>query len=673
MILPEITQDAFLSSLEVKLGIDYTDEQRDLIKKFGDGPIFCFADPGTGKTFTAIGGLINSELFKQIPGDHIYALSFTRLATAEMATRFTRACEKLRSQRTIHFQTLHALCKQILKENYRLLGMTKFDTTGALTMEKARSIIETTLRDWGEELSVNKIKAVIRAITSLNAALIFDEDSVTSKMAFKECGIEYELFEKLRGIMFAYNLLTETISVSDLLLYTVMLLQRHPEVSQAFKQKCKLLLVDEAQDLSLLQLRVISMLTDNPVCIGDMKQQIYAFNGACQEVVSEFHRLFPTAVDCKLTQSFRCKNNIADYATKIILPNKVGGEDYKGTGEGGEVHVVNGLYEQGLDIVGLSERLHNEFVLNRNTFPKEYLFVTRNNVSLIPVMEELYKQGLPFRVNKFAPAYEVPVIKEMCELLNLCADPQDYRNVNALKYLIPEFRPYSLEENPYYIICKKTACSIFEVNYSFKNMEIGEAAMETLIEVHDQIKRGATTGELFNTMWQLYYNNYVRPYEWKFEAKPEYYIQSVNVLTRKPYQQFIQDEIRKKAVTEESERYQRGIRCYTMHASKGLEADCVFIIDANDGLIPNVSKLNDMIKKDCVLDAARAIREERSLCYVACTRAREELYIIYTSENPAPLLIGENPYGMYDAVFESNSVHTDDIAAFTDFTERYVE
>ena len=672
-MIPNITQDAFITSMEVKINANYTDEQKELIRKFGDGPVFCFASPGTGKTFTAIGGLINAELFKQIPGENIYALSFTRLATTELSTRHQRVCDALHMRRTINFQTLHALCRRILNDNYRLLGMQRFDTTKALTMEKARSIIEASLREWQEELSVNKIKSVVRAVTSLNAALIFDEDSVRSKMAFKECNIDYDLFERIRGTMFAYNLLTETISVSDLLLYTVMLLQKFPEVSENFKKKCKLMLVDEAQDMSLLQLRVINLLTDNPVFIGDMKQQIYAFNGACQEIVPEFHRLYPSAIDLKLTQSFRCKNEIADYATKIIIPNKVGGEDYKGTGTGGSVQIVNGLYEYGLDIVGVCDRLHKEYIQNKNRFERDYLFLTRNNISLIPVMEELFKQGLPFRVNNFKPAYEVPVIQEMCEILNLCSDPMDYRNVQALRYLIPEFRPYALQENPYYLICKKVGCSIFDVNYTFRNPEAGTLAMETLLQVSEQMNQGATVGELFNSMWRLYYETYVRSNKWKFEAEPEYYINSVNILTRKPYTKFIQDEIKKKSITEESERYRRGVRCYTMHASKGLEADCVYILDANSGLIPNMSKLRNMEKKDCLLDAARAIREERSLCYVACTRAKEELYIIYTSEHPAPILMQENPYGLYDSVFESNTVHTDDIKAFTTFTERYVE
>lgn len=672
MITTGITQESFLNLIEVKLKANYTDEQRELIKYFGDGPLFCFADPGTGKTFTAIGGLLNAELYKGIPGGNIYALSFTRLATGELAVRHERSCQKLGIARQVNFATLHKLCRGVLKENYRKLGMFKFDSTGALTMSKAYSIVESSCDEWNVQLDPNQIRNVIRACNSVNAALIFDEDILVTKMAFKECKMDYDTFDRIRGLLFSYSLLTETISVSDLLLYTVMLLTRFPEVSAEFKSKCRLMLVDEAQDLSLLQLRIVSLLTDNPVLIGDMKQQIYGFNGACQEVVAEFHKLYPTSVDLKLTQSFRCKNEIVDYATKIILHNNVGGEDYKGVGDGGSVTILNGLYEEGADIVGLCERLHDSFIENNNRLIKEYLFLVRNNVSVIPIVEELYKQGLPFRVNKYQPAYSVPVISELCELIKLADQPSTLNNILALRYLIPEFKGYyNLLDHPYYVICKQTGCSVFEVNYQFKNMAIGSAAMMCLAEVREMLQSGATVGEMFNKLWPLYEENWLSYNKWKLEASPEFYIKAVNVLTRKNYNQFMQDEMGKSKEIEENERYGRGVRCYTMHASKGLEADVVYIIDADEGSIPNQRKLDKMVEKKCDLDAARAIREERSLCYVACTRARDELYIVHNG-TPATMLLGENPYTQYDTIYGYYKANGDDIRAFEKFTERYL-
>lgn len=672
MITNGITEVGFMSALEVKLNADYTDEQKELIRNFGSGPVFCFADPGTGKTFTAIGGLIYAELFKQIPGQSIYALSFTRLATGELSVRHERACRKIGISNQINFKTLHALCRSILKDNYRLLGMSKFDSGGELTMESAYRLVEDSCREWGVVIKPQQITSSIYASRLLNASLIFDQDVVESKMAFKETGLSYETFTRIRGLLFSYSLLSEKISVNDLLLYTVLLLTRHPEISDKFKEKCKLMLVDEAQDLSLLQLRIISLLTDNPVFIGDMKQQIYGFNGACQEVVSEFHKLYPNAKDLRLSQSFRCANEIADYATQIILPNKVGGEDYKGVGDGGKVINMNGLDADGLNLSQLTSNLHDEFLANKNKFTKDYLFLVRNNVSVIPVIEELFKQGLPFRVNKYTPAYEIPVISDLCQLLQLANSPYSKANILALKYIIPEFQGYyTLQEHPFYQICSKTESSIFEVNYQYRDIGTASNAMNVLIEVSEMLKRGATMKDLLNKLWVTYYNNWLSKNAWKLESKPEYYTRAVNSLTSKTFAQFIQDETKKTNIIKECEKYGRGIRCYTMHASKGLEADVVYIIDANQGLIPNTSKLDKMCKRGCEMDAARSIREERSLCYVACTRAKHELYIVST-DKPATMLQGINDYEDFDRLYACYKTSGDDINAFNKFCKEFI-
>lgn len=672
MITTDINIGRFLSMVEVKLNTNYTDEQKQLIESFGEGPVFCFADPGTGKTYTAIGGLLTAELYRGIPGNNIYALSFTKLATGELAVRHERACNRLGISKQVNFQTLHKLCREILKANYRKLGMSKFESTGALTMSKAFSLIESTAQEWGLSLNPNQIRAAYRAVNALNSQLVFDEDVVRTKMAFKECNLDYEVFDRIRGLLFAYNLLTETISVSDLLLYTVHLLTKFPEVSEEFKQKCKLMLVDEAQDLSLLQLRIISLLTDNPVLIGDMKQQIYGFNGACQEVVEEFHKLYPNAKTLQLTRSFRCKNEIVDFATKIILHNAIGGEDYKGTGPGGSVILHNGLWDEGADIVNLASELHKEFISNAHKFKQEYLFLTRVNVSLIPIIEELYKQGLPFRVNNYIPAYDVPVISDLCELLQLAASPYSLDNILALRYLIPEFRGiYNIKDHPLYEVCSMTGCSIFEVNYRFKNIPVASKSMLTLTEVSEMIKADAEVTELFNALWPLYEELWLRDNAWKLENKPEYYIQSVNSLTHKTYGKFVSDELKKENIIKESEKYERGVRCYTMHASKGLEADVVYIFDADEGLIPNTSKLKKMCDKQCDMDAARAIREERSLCYVACTRAKTELHIVATKA-PAPILMGVNNYEQFDKLYSYYKSTGDDIIAFSKFTDKYL-
>lgn len=672
MVNQGITPEAFMSKLEVALGADYTDEQKTLISKFGDGPVFCFAAPGTGKTYTAIGGLLTAELLKGIPGDNIYALSFTNLATGELAVRHERACNKLGVRNTIHFQTLHKLCKDILATNYRKLGMTTFGAGGKLSMEKAFRLVEDSCREWNIALDSKKIRSIVNACTTLNSSLVFDEDTVKTKMAFKDCNVEYEIFDKIRGLLFTYSLLSENIAVSDIMLYTLMLMTKFPEVSTEFKSKCRLMLIDEAQDLSLLHLRIISMLTDNPVFIGDMKQQIYAFNGACQEIVEAFFRQYPNAIRLQLTKSFRCKNEIAEYATKIIKHNNIGGDDFTGTGPGGAVNIYNSCGSEGLDLPKLVADLKEDYIANNKKFSKDVLFLFRNNVSAIPIAEEMYKNGLPFRVNKYQPAYNVPIIKEMVELITLCDQPNNLTNLMALRYVIPEFTQYyNVQRHPFYEICSKTGCSPFEVNYQFKDVVNSSKAMSMLVDIQQMLHENATMKDMFNYMWPIFEEMYVKKNSWKLEASVNYYLSSVAPLVNKTFSKFMQDEVLKTNIIKESEQYQRGVRCYTMHGSKGLEADIVYIIDANEGLIPNATSLKRMTDKRCDMDAARTIREERSLCYVACTRAKEQLNIVFEGE-PSAMLMGENPYSQYDSVYQYYKVTGDDISAFEHFVEEYV-
>lgn len=673
MYLDGVSPEAFVTLIEASLNSRYTDEQKALIQQFGKEPTFCFADPGTGKTFTAVGGLLFAELYKQIPATNIYAMSFTNLATGELAVRHERACEALHIKSRINFSTLTKLCRDILAANYRKLGMFDFNSTGKLSFGAAYRLIESTAQEWGMVLQPNSIRACIRACRSLNAALIFDEDNVKSKMAFKECHMDYKDFDRIRGLLYTYSLNTDSVEVSDIMLYTLMLMERFPEVSENFKAQCKMMLIDEAQDLSLLHLRIISMLTDCPVFIGDMKQQIYAFNGACQEIVEAFFRQWPNAATVKLTQSFRCADEIARFATKVILPNNIGGEDFKGVRDGGSVqlhHTEN--IDDTYNLSTICESLRQDYMNNKKLFSKDYLFLFRNNISAIPVVEELFKCNLPFRVNKYTPAYDIPVIKEMCEILMLCESPNSLDKISALQYLLPELRGYNdLQQNPLYKLCKESNCDIFTVNYQFRDHDVASDVMKLLSIVREKIKEGLSVGKLFNLIWPVYNAYYVEPNAWKLEADVKYYLRQIVPLQDKTFKQFIADEVAKVAQIEDAMMHKRGVRCYTMHASKGLEADVVYIIDADEGLIPNVSKLDKMLKKNCDMDAARALREERALCYVACTRAKDELHIVYTN-TVSPILLGSEQYKQFDDVYQYYSVQGDDIKAFNKFCEEYV-
>lgn len=657
-----MSQDAFITILENKLNCEYTDEQRELIREF-DRATICFASPGTGKTHTAIAGLLNAELYKQMSGENIYALSFTRMATGELSVRHRLACKALGITQTVEFHTLHALCSDILSKNCGLLGLSSLKPCKTESLKDTVRLVEEMCQEWDEKITPNAAKQVVLACNSLNSALIFDEDNVKSKMVFKQCKCEYNLFTKIRKNLFLRPTFTGYVPLNCIMLYALLLMTKHPEVSVKFKEKCKLMLVDEAQDLSLLHLRIISLLTDNPILIGDMKQQIYAFNGACQEIVEQFYNLFKGASTKQLTKSFRCKDEIIGFANKIIQYNELGGDVATGTGTGGSVELVPTL-----SLEELADKFHDDFYSNRRLFTRDTLFLFRNNASAIPIVEALFKKQVPMRVNNYMPATEMPVIKEMVQLLNLCRNPYNMNYVGALQYLIPELRGFGmLKDNPFYKMCEKNACSVFDVNYIFKDIGIGSKAMSLLLELSEDMKKGVSTKDLFNKLWPMYNEQWLSSRTWMLEYEVGYYTAVVAPTVRsKTFDMFVSEEAAKSNYIKECMEHNRGIRCYTMHASKGLEADDVYILDADPDIIPNTRKIDKMLKAHCEMDAAREIRNERSLCYVACTRARDHVYI-QSIDVPAPILMGENNYEAFDGIYKSFRVRSDDINAFNDF------
>lgn len=655
--------EKFITMMEIKLGISYTDEQKLLMSDFTKSRI-SFSSPGTGKTRTAIGGLVVAELYHRVPGNQIYALSFTRAATNEIKIRHEETCKKLHIAQTVNFSTLHSICSTIIKENYSKLGLNSVKIVSNYDMHLMCDMIVSTAKEWGININPATARRVINATRELNSALIFDPNHVKTKKCFIDCKLTYELFTKFRKLLYDYNKLVETIQVSDILLYTLEILLRFPEVGSNFKKKCRIILVDEFQDLSLLQLRIISLLTDTVIAIGDIKQQIYAFNGACQEIVMQFYKYFPDAMRADLTKSFRCKNEIADFATKLILPNDIGGEDFTGCGEGGVVE-----FKTQADYLQIAEATALELVQNRHTFVKDKMFLFRNNYSVVPLVDAFYRHEVPMQVQKYPIASTLPVVSDLCEAIALAQSPSDYTLGYVLNVFIPEFQQYKkLEMNPIQKICKQTGKSIFDINYNFKDGMSGNAVMAALLEVNELLKKGATVRELFMVLWDCYNEYWLAEHSYYYEMEPSYYTRLVKpLIADKTFSKFIADEAKKKEIIEDCNARRFGVRCYTFHSAKGLEADEIYIVDANAGIIPNMGQLEHLKAAGCNVDIAREIRNERSLVYVACTRAKEKLVIYSNPGELSTLFTTNNIFSEYDKLYKNYKDDYSDVEVFQEF------
>lgn len=672
--------DFCFATLETALRTTYTDEQVEFAKDF-TSPVISFSDPGTGKTHSTIAGLIVTEMVHGINPKHIFACSFTREATSELAVRHQEVCKRLKIKSLVNFQTLDSLCLTIVKENYKLLStkwkeMESISVVNSMTMEESIQAVEDIAEENELVVEPYKARAVVEAIRTLNSSLVFDRLHVESKVEFKKTGLSYEDFTTIRQSLYDINKILEQVTVGEITLYALEILTKSPELSNSYKERFKVMVVDEFQDMSLVKLHLLSLLTNNLVVVGDIKQQIYGFNGACLEIVQKYREYFPNHREVELTQSFRCANEIAEFSKGLIVANKMGGEKFKGVER--ENAVVE--FHTDFDIESFVSNLRDAYVENGNLFEESVMFLYRNKHSAVPVIDTLYRYRIPTLVSAsekggnvnltgHTVAHKLPVIKDLCGFVELVKNPSSTSMLSIINRVIPEFKEYKNipHKSPLHIIMQKENVSIFDVQYRFKDQDVANDLLSMLKAVKKLMDDRRNVKDIFNAIFPFYKRVYLNNVERYLEQPSSFYINLVKpLLENKTYGAFIQDEMAKAEFLMECYRRREGVRCLTFHGSKGTEATVVHVIDAEEGIIPNAKIIEDTLQLNCVVDAARDVRNERSLVYVAATRAKKALHIHYKKEL-ASLFTTHNNYYALDKAYEAYVDDYRDVEVFQHF------
>lgn len=644
--------------------MEYTEEQEYFIMDFGN-PMISFSLPGTGKTATAVAALLALEHYDKVPGDQIYALSFTINATAEIKVRHETALQKAgKGRQKVHFRTLSAICKDILEKYHYLIGMPGFQIIPTPPIESSIENIESICEDFGTSLKPYQGRKVLDALNYSNSSFVFDRSNLTARYPFVKADIDYDLFMRNRSQLYEASRSMGRVPVGDVVLYTLELLLTHPEIAKIYQDKCKVMLIDEFQDMSLLQLKVASKICQNLIVIGDINQQIYAFNGACQEIVDEYRRMYPNAVERNLTQSFRCSPEIAEYSRAIIAPNKTGGENIKGFEKrrGGVVTVENTN-----NVTQVISEIEKSY-FSLNYFEKSYLFLARNNYSLIPIANRLYERKVPFRLSGYKPLYQWTIVRDLVAMIDLLRRPTDHDGLYILSKFIPEFKRYKIsEQNPLFKIMQARPMSFLSINFEYDDYDIVQDIYSVFFDVSKMLNDGAPCFPMFMALYDIYYETHLKFYADKLDTPPESVLAALEECCGdKAFQNFIAFENDKEAFIKENNRRRQGILCTTLHGSKGLEADIVHIFDADRGIVPSKKNMTAMVYAGCDFDVAREIRNERSLVYVAVTRAKERLHIHYNGEL-SPIFVGSNAYDKWDALYAVNKPIYSDVDVFLKF------
>ena len=637
-----------------------TNEQMDFASDFRV-PTLCFSDPGTGKTNTLIAGIYLLTSLYKVPASEICCISYTNNAKNEIAARYHKLCEDARrpSLSRVKFCTFSSLTNAIRADGFPMTSNCADTISSSDDFEYIKSVLAK--NDVDVENSPYLVHSVSKLINKLNAGMVYDPEHLENNIDFVQSGLTIEQVETIRKEMYMRCFYSLPMPQGDIPLYALSTLIRKPDVADTYKRKYRVIIVDEFQDMSQLNLEILRRVADTLIVVGDMKQLIYAYNGATDRVCDIFLNYYPNARVCNLTKSFRCAQEIADLARDVIAPNFPPENPYNGFTGINTPAIIKTQQASSINWEDIAE----EMKIADDHASKTFLILYRNNMAAIPLVEELYQRRVPFRT-EYKMIMQQPYYNTLFDLMEAAIHDDDIDKAKkALKHF-PEFAKQDIEYNPIIANMKHNKQKFFDaaniVRYRFDSSKV---ILQRMLQAKRKYDEHSTLSYIMGPVANAY-EQFIYKSELYMLSEPlDYYKSLVMPYCNKTYDMFVAEEYDKLRHINECEKAGMGALLCTMHSAKGLEADAVYLLHIDEGLFPNKKVLNRTLEKGLIHSACEAIRQERNLLYTAITRAKTELHIVYDSELSE--LISSPRYNQYTRIEDQDTGHIeyDDLYHFS--------
>lgn len=547
-----------------------------------------------------------------IPASSILVITFTKAAATEMKERYLRLMKE--DHTNVSFGTFHAVFFSILKLAYGF-------TAGNIIREEVRyqylkETVERLRLEMDDESEfLSGISAEISLLKNERISLENYFSKNCSEEIFRTIYTEYEE-KKQRARLLDFD---------DMLLYTWELLTKRSDILSAWQRKFQYLLVDEFQDINQLQYDILKLLSapeDNLFIVGDDDQSIYRFRGAKPEIMLNFQKDYPSAGQVILNDNFRSTEQIVEAAGKVIVHNQMRfPKEIKARGgDGCPVRVLEFPDQQQECIYILKELKRYQ---EQGKAWSDTAVIYRTNTQPRILLQKMMEFNIPFRVRDQMPnLFEHWIAKNIfCyirlamgsrqrkDLLPVLNRPKRYMNRECLDDEIISWEHMLMYYEDRGYVCDR----IEKLQYDLKMLSrMGPFAAVNYIR------------------HVIGYDDYLREYAQFRRMKEEELFEVAEELEEsarscKTFEEWFEYVDRYKEEMENMRRRQQevkdGVQLTTMHSSKGLEYEQVFILDAAEGITPY---------KKAVLD--EDLEEERRMFYVAMTRAKKELSICYAKK-----------------------------------------
>lgn len=603
------------------------------------GPLLILAGAGSGKTKTLAHRIAYLMQSQEVWPNEILAVTFTNKAARELRERVWQLNQTGAGEVPRSFMpwmgTFHGICVRLLR-----LDGSAIDIQPNYVIydeDDRQSLIKSAMK----ELSIDAQQIKPRMVSSI----ISNAKNDLKTPADMEASASYPNQQQIAKVYARYERLRKeagALDFDDLLIETVRLLRDQPEIRAKWQKHFKHILIDEYQDTNAAQYAIVKYLVNeqqNICVVGDDWQSIYSWRGADFTNILNFERDYPAANVIKLEQNYRSTNAILQAAQSVISKNKVRTDKKLWTdlGEGAPVE-VHATYDEQEEASLVAGRIASQIGIKARGF-KDFAVLYRMNAQSAPLERALRLQRIPYQLVGGVRFYDRKEIKDIIAYLRVVYQPNDRLSFSRIVN-IPARGLGATSLERFLLWQAATGMNVIDalgrVHEADGLMPKAKNALGTLgnhlRELQNMLADGAAPADIIERLLQLTgYREFLRDGTPQAEEREEnigQLISDVKIFADLP--EFLEET----ALISSADNAAGGdkVTLMTLHAAKGLEFPVVFMVGMEESIFPH-SRVYE--------SGPAELEEERRLCYVGMTRARQELHLTYARSR---LQFGQRAY-----------------------------
>lgn len=620
---------------ETTFSVKLNQQQKEAVQST-KGPVLLFAVPGSGKTTVLVTRLGYMIYCKNIPPERILTVTYTVAATKDMSERFAVRFGEDMAKR-LEFRTINGICARIIQYYGRRIGKTPFEL---VKDEKATTgMLIRICQDHGMGYPTESdLKNVRTLITYIKNMMLNEEElqKLEEESDIRIAGIYREYCRQMRE--------QKLMDYDDQMLYAYNMLRKDPGVLAYFQNRYPYICVDEAQDTSKIQHAIIALLADgtgNLFMVGDEDQSIYGFRAAYPEALLSFEKKHPGAKVLLMEENFRSNAKIVEAADKFIQKNTLRHEKHmRAAREAGAdireislksrkaqyVYLMKAAQECTTGMAGMSGSEEHRGRADASVTETAVLY--RDNECAIPLIDLLERKNIPYRMrNADLSFFTHRTVLDVQNIIRFAMDPKDTELFMQIYYRLKLF------------FNKKDALRYAQISQE-KDMEVLDAALkygnlekyqeDNIRNLKRQMVRilNMPGDEAVNQiLTYMGYQDYLK--KMGMNANKLETVKLIGSRVESPEKLLERLEELRTIIQEKVSDKDCPFILSTMHASKGLEYDTVYLLDVMDGILPEKVLANP---RTASKEELETYEEERRLFYVGVTRAKNQLNVFTTNK-----------------------------------------